>query len=95
MDILLKKFSLRRNGVRYFAGDVVKGLPEEEAVKLAEESNGEIVLMQYKQSAEEETAGKDAEKNEETAAEVTDDAAEAEGLPELNPTESVKGTKKK
>lgn len=50
MKILIKKFSLLRNGVAYGAGQVVD-LPEQEALQLVREAPKEFVLLEAAQQA--------------------------------------------
>lgn len=45
MKVLIKKFSLRRNGVAYGAGQVIE-LPEVEAMKLVREAPKEFALVE-------------------------------------------------
>lgn len=50
MKVLIKKFSLLRNGVTYGAGQVIE-LPEAEALKLVRDTPKEFVLLETAQQA--------------------------------------------
>ena len=82
MNILVEKYRVRHNGKKYKAGDVISGIPADEAKKLVEESHGSLRLLNLPDGEEAET--KSAEQQE-----------EVEGLPDESPTiVHRKGTKK-
>jgi hypothetical protein len=70
MNILVKRYRVRRNGKKYKAGDIVEGVPAAEAEKLVKESHGSLQLLRFKDN---EAAG--AENNQE----------EMDGLPDTIP----------
>ena len=96
MKVLIKKFSLLRDGLMYGAGQIVD-LPDEEAMKLVQNAPKEFALLEEAVVAEaeppaavpaqkEKPAKKAGKKNE-----ATDNAAEAvDGLPAIDADALVK-----
>lgn len=62
--VRIHRFSVLRDGKTYHPGDIIQGLTEEEAKKLANESNGEIeivtVISLNTETSEEPTAPEEA-----------------------------------
>lgn len=84
MDILVKQFTVRREGRNYGPQSIIQGVPDEEAAKLIAESNGALVELPAREAepetdAKEPTAGKSGGKK-------ADDAA----LPNVDPAATVK-----
>ena len=80
MNILVDKFFIKHNGKKYKAGDVIEGIPAEEAEKLVKESHGALRLLNFHNDM------KSVATETETAEETETDAEEVTGLPDEAPT---------
>lgn len=80
MNILVEKYRVRHNGKKYKAGDVIQGIPAEEAEKLVKESHGSLRLLNFHNDM------KNVATETETAAKTETAAEEISGLPDESPT---------
>lgn len=97
MNILVKRYRVRRNGKKYKAGDIIEDVPTAEAEKLVKESHGSLQLLRFKDTESEVVSPENSqeENSQEENSQEGNGQEEINGLPDTIPTVTHrKGVKK-
>lgn len=93
MDVLVKKFTVRFEGKRYGAEQIIKNMPDDVARELEANSSGNVILLSNSAEAESCTTNREVYNSDDKNEDADSDAEEIK-LPDANLDQTVKRGRK-